>query len=116
VEDPGGLGPDSGNAHQLDDAGRDPLPGRLQAPHPAGPEILDDLAGEVGPDSGDLIEPPFAGDDLDILREALQVERGAAVGADPEGILPADLQEIGHQIELTGHLEVLHRAPSLPSR
>ncbi len=112
VEDPGGLGADAGNAHQFDDAGGNAFLCRLHILHPAGPKVLGDLPGEVRPDAGDLVQPPFPGDDLDILREALQVQRSAAVGADPEGVLPSDLQEIGHQIELTGYFEVLHGAPS----
>jgi hypothetical protein len=43
-----------------------------------------------------------------VLGEALEVQRGAPIGTDAEGILSQDLEEIGHQVELAGDLEVLH--------
>ena len=42
--------------------------------------------------------------------ETLEVEGGAAIRPDAEGVVTPDFQEIGHQLELPGDLEVLHRA------
>jgi hypothetical protein len=50
----------------------------------------------------------FASENLDGLGETLKVQRGAPIGTDAKRILPPDLEEIGHQVELAGDLEVLH--------
>src|SRR5439155_7195794 len=82
--------------------------------HPARPQVLADLVGEVLADAGDLAQALLLRDHLDVLAEAFETLAGATVGADAEGIVSADLQEIGHPIEETGDVDVLHAALQLP--
>ena len=110
VEQLRGPGAQTGDVHQLDHAVRDLLVEGVHVLHPARPQVLADLVGEVLADAGDLAQPLLLRDHLDVLAEAFETLAGATVGADAEGIVSADLQEIGHPIEETGDLDVLHAA------
>jgi hypothetical protein len=63
---------------------------------------------QVGPDPRDLVEALFTSEDFHVLGETLEVQRGAPVGTEAERIRAPDLEEIRHQVELAGDLEVLH--------
>ena len=111
VEQLGGLRPDTRHVEERDHTGRDAAFRRLDLLHLPGLEVLDDLAGEVLPDSRHVIEPPLARDDLHVLRERLDVLRCPAVGADAKHVRPAQLEHVGHEVEEPRDLEVLHPIP-----
>jgi hypothetical protein len=122
------LGTDSGDAHQLDHAGRDSPLGGLDVLDATRRQILRDLARQVLAHTRDLGEAVRARQGLEILGQRLEVLGRPAVGADAEGVLALDLEDVRHQLEQTSHLEVLHgcrpsstplppvdpRAPSTP--
>jgi hypothetical protein len=58
VEDLGGLGPNPGDAHEIREPGGHLAPQRFERLHPARPEVLADLAGQIRSDPRYLVEPP----------------------------------------------------------
>ena len=89
VEELGGLGADAGDAHQIREPGGHLAAQRLERLDPSRPEILADLAGQIGSDPGDLVEPPLGSQGLDVLGERFQISarrggrRGCGTGSLP---------------------------------
>jgi len=113
VEELGGLGSDTGDAHEIREPGGHLAAQRLERLHPARLQILADLAGQIGSDPGDLVEPPPVCQGLEVLGERFQISRGAPVGADTERVLSLELEQVRDEVEAARDLELLHVAGRL---
>jgi hypothetical protein len=110
VEQPRPLRPHALDPHHLDESLRD-LPRELvEQRKTAGPNDLGDLAGEVLADARQLRETvAVPADELgDRLAQRLDRAGGRPVGADPEGILVLNFEQVGDLLETLRDVDVVH--------
>jgi len=110
VEQLHALGPEAGDAQQVEQP-RGELGGELLAQRQlAGRDDLGDLLRQVFADPGDVGQIPgaHAHQFRDRLGEVPDGARGVAIGAHPEGVGVLDLEEIGYLVEQPRDVGVLH--------
>ena len=76
----------------------------------SGGDVFDDLFLDRLADAGDLLQPAFFDQVLDLGRQVVELAHRLTIGADLEEILAADLEQVGDPIEHGRDVRIPHLA------
>src|SRR5262245_23869106 len=102
------LRPDTRNANEFDQPGRNVALEVLEEIHLAGIDVFNDFPGQILSDSCNVLHRTLPYKDFNVVGEVLQTGRCAAIRANSKRIGDLDFQQVGDLIEDGSDLEVSH--------